>query len=548
MATTKPSQTSSRPQGSSSITTGARANATASDAHDATTRGSGTRGSAASQSSLSKVPSHGTATTQPADGTTELSRTLSEQHVRALESRGLDPEVAVRLGLYSEPGKFGGRDGRKADALVFPYVREGVVINRKYRGPGKKFLKDPGAPSSFWNEDALRDSTLAKMPALVLEGEFDAYTAIQCDLPRTVSVPDGADSNLDFMVDIWSLLDTVPRFVLGGDGDEAGRRLNAELARRFGAARCAWLDYPQGTKDLNEVLKAHGEAGVRAVVENARPYPIRGLFKLADYPPVPQVETFSTGWINLNQHLKLWPSELLVITGIPTHGKSTWALNLAAQIAEAYDHNWCIASFEMRIEPYVANVLRRYHGGDREEANKWINERFVFIDEDPTSFERMDLEWIIEKASDAVIRYGIKWLLLDPWNQIQHSRKKGEDKVEYQERALAELKRFARAFECGVAIVVHPTKDVRDPRNGKTRTPGLYDIDGSAHWYNAADHGVVIERPEITHSLAKVYVKKSRYEQGGVPGEACLRYDRRTGRYTPAVADAAPSNEGKELL
>lgn len=524
---------SSRPTESSFGATGAHEPATDAFARSAPTFETKTESSSASRSASKVVPLRGTATT--ADGMAGTSRTLSDVHVRGLEARGLDSETCLKLGFYTVLQ--GDTGGPGFDALAIPFIREGKTINHKYRGAGKRFAQDKGAPRSLFNEDCLRDPTLADQDLIITEGEFDAVAAIQSGYPKTVSVPDGAGSNLDFLADIWPLLEKVPRVVLAGDADEPGQKLNAELARRLGAARCARLEYPTG-KDLNDVAKALGHAGAKACIEAAKPYPIKGLFKLSSYPPVPNLETYRTGWVCLHENLKLWAGEFCVVTGIPQHGKSTWALHMLAQLAERHGHRAAIASFEMRIEPYVANVLRKFHGGTLEEANQWIEDQFVFIDQDPSDDERIDIDWIIEKADDAVIRYGINWLLLDPWNQIQHARKRGESTVEYQERAIAELKRFARRRDVGVIVVAHPTKEVKDGRTGKMRVPGLYDIDGSAHWYNAADHGIVIDRQCMASNLTHVHVKKSRYREGGVCGVAGLRFNFGTNRFVEAEEGA----------
>src|SRR5262249_8429657 len=95
------------------------------------------------------------ATTKGANSMTEM---LSDEHAKWLEARGIDLEVATQYGLYTDRQSQGGRD------LAIPYRRDGQTINRKYRGPGKRFRQDPGAPRSFWNEDCLRDQTLAGEP------------------------------------------------------------------------------------------------------------------------------------------------------------------------------------------------------------------------------------------------------------------------------------------------------------------------------------------------------------------------------------------------
>jgi twinkle protein len=252
---------------------------------------------------------------------------LSEEHEKWLEARGLDLEVATRYGLYTDRQSPAGRD------LVIPYRRDGKLINRKYRGPQKRFRQDPGAPRSFWNEDVLRDETLSGEPLVITEGELDALAAIQAGYPRTISVSDGADSNLDFVGELWSLLKDAPHVILAGDGDEPGQKLNAELARRFGAARCARVMYPEGAKDLNDVLRLQGTDAVSKMLNAAKPYPIKGLYKLSDYPHVGAPVTFETGFISLNPYLRLWRGKFIVITGVPSHGKSRFALELLCSMA-----------------------------------------------------------------------------------------------------------------------------------------------------------------------------------------------------------------------
>ncbi len=135
---------------------------------------------------------------------------------------------------------------------------------------------------------------------------------------------------------------------------------------------------------------------------------------------------------------------------------------------------------------------------------------------------------------DAVVRYGVDWLLLDPWNQVEHKRDRGQNESDYQGKAIAALKRFARSYDCGVIVVAHPTKDVKLP-NGEIRQPNLYDISGSAHWYNAADHGVVV-CGDTTSNVREIKIEKSRYRSAGVVGSAWLKLV--DGRLCPAQAEA----------
>jgi twinkle protein len=439
---------------------------------------------------------------------------LSEEHQKWLTARGLDLETATRYGLFTDRQSPGGRD------LVIPYRREGKTVNHKYRGPQKRFRQDAGAPKALWNEDCLRDATLVTEPLI--------------------------GTNLDLIGELWDLLKDANQVVLSGDGDEPGQKLNAELARRFGAARCARIVYPEGAKDLGDILRLKGDEAVRDAVRGAQPYPVKGLYRLSDYPDVGEPVTYETGLgASLNVYLRLWRGEFIVVTGIPSHGKSRFTLEMLASMALAHKHRAAIASFEMRIAPYVRDVLREHFIGkaikdqtlqEKRQADEWIQDAFVFIDQDPREEgEEATVDWLIEKAGDAVVRYGIDWFLLDPWNQVEHKRAHGESEADYQGRAIRKLKRFARSFDCGVVIVAHPTKDVKLP-NGEIRVPTLYDISGSSHWYNAADHGIIVSG-DTTTTVREIRIDKSRYRSGGHVGSAFLRLE--NGRLRPTLGEAA---------
>jgi twinkle protein len=53
------------------------------------------------------------------------------------------------------------------------------------------------------------------------------------------------------------LIDKVSTFILATDDDEPGRVLAADLARLLGPERCKFILYPDGCKDLNDVLVMH---------------------------------------------------------------------------------------------------------------------------------------------------------------------------------------------------------------------------------------------------------------------------------------------------
>src|SRR5262249_17955288 len=106
-----------------------------------------------------------------------------------LKARGLDVELCERLGLRS------GKDKDGFEWIVFPFERNGVRVNRKFRSvDGKRFTQDKGGEQLLWRFDCLTDAGLADQPLVITEGEADAVAAIQSGFWRTVAFAQGAPS------------------------------------------------------------------------------------------------------------------------------------------------------------------------------------------------------------------------------------------------------------------------------------------------------------------------------------------------------------------
>ena len=482
---------------------------------------------------------------------------------KALECRGISVETAVRYGVFT--GRSVGGDKVVPDptgnVIAFPYREHGNVVAEKYRASGKKFWQRAGGRKTFWNSDALDDPALedGRMPLIIAEGEVDALTAIDCGFPLSVSVPDGAPSvkpnedpdvvpdnagqsdhsgKFEFLYNNRDRLKRAKRFILAVDNDAPG--LAAELLRRLSASRCSFVTYPEGCKDLSDVRQQLGIDAVVSVLNAAKPYPVRGLYRFSDYPYAGPLPVYSTGWMTLDPLVKLFPGAFVVVSGIPAHGKSTWVLNLLVNLAELHGWRSAIYSPEMPVVPQMRDKLRRIVArkglqgiGDGELGNidRWLDDVFVFIDgeQDSESDCELNLDWVLDKATDAIMRDGIKVLVIDPWNELEHARRRDESQTEYVGRAIRAIKRFARRYQVVTMVVAHPTKDVA--KDGKARRPTLYDIESSAHWHNKADIGIIIDWPDRTVRESIIEVKKVRFEEVGEKGEVRLKFDRYSSRY-----------------
>ena len=92
----------------------------------------------------------------------------------------------------------------------------------------------------------------------------------------------------------------------------------------------------------------------------------------------------------------------------------------------------------------------------REEFDRvfdYIGDHFFWLD----PYEEPTLENILGRAKQFVQRRGIKQLVIDPFNSLEHKRDRNETGSEYVGRFLDELSRFAKRYGVLVHLVAHPT-------------------------------------------------------------------------------------------
>ena len=473
--------------------------------------------------------------------------TISVSILEALEARGLDVELAVKLGFESER-----RDG--TEFLVIPCLRNGRVYRRKLRtlGAEKRFSQDGDGPIP-WNEDVLNDASLAPQPLIVTEGELDALAAIQCGYQRTISVPDGApmESSPDpfdqkryaWVRELKPRLgrEFVAEIILATDGDGPGHALMQDLAVMLGRFRCKFLTYPLAAdghrlKDLNEVLLAYGQQGVVETINRAAFLQTDGVYRMSELPELPPSRSYTSGFALLDEHYRVRLGDFAVVTGIPSHGKSSFVNDFLCRIVEREKWRVAWASFEQEPKRDHRRALRTWFleeaphkaNPDRvDAADAWIDAHHCFIA--PGDDDDVTLEWMLERMEQAVVQRDCQVIVIDPWNEMDHMRDRSETETEYVGRAIKRFKRFAKAFQVHLIVVAHPAKMRRD-EHGKIPMPNLYDISGSAAFNNKADVGVVVYRQDEENTIIKI--AKSRYHgEIGRPGSVRMQFSKDDLRY-----------------
>jgi twinkle protein len=447
----------------------------------------------------------------------------------------------------------GQTEGKPKIYLRFPYFKAEQVVNVKFMAKTGSHMVE-GAEMAFYQVDNINEDC-----TLLVEGEIDVLSMIEVGYENTIGVPFtplpddvSYEDNFSYLLNAEKELSGVKKFVLAFSNTEAGKRLEEEIARRLGKERCWRAAWPVGVKDVNAMLIAHGKAAVSGVIESARPYPIKGIFEAEDaYDKIDALYTtglpsgVKTGWPNLDQYYSVKEGQWTLVTGIPGHGKSNLLDAMLVNIAN--NKNWKFGMFSPEnqpIERHFANLMEKFADApfsigakgrmtedQKNESKKFVNDHFYVIlpDEEEGNWS---IDGILELAKVLVFRKGIKGLVIDPWNELDHSRANGMTETEHISQALTKIRQFARAFGVHVWVVAHPAKLYKDA-DGKYPVPTPYSVSGSSHWNNKADNALTIwrNRGGVDEDVSDIHVQKIRFKEIGRVGCVALRYNKQSGRF-----------------
>ena len=481
-----------------------------------------------------------------------VSNKLQATHYEWLAQRGISAQTADKMKLFASE-KYFSKLGKNADAIGFPYFRQGALVAAKYRSfPEKDFTQDSGGAHDFFGIDLVQKG----QPIIIVEGEIDCLTLMELGIENVVSVPSGApikvadgkvlpseDKRFSYVWNAREVFDAAPYVVLATDQDTAGQALAEELARRIGKEKCRLAKFDK--KDLNEVhLDDPSRTGsVQAVVDAAMAYPISGISdastyfdRLNDLYAKGTGKGFSTGFTSVDEIYTVAPSQLTVVTGYPSSGKSNFVDQIMVNLARAHDWKFAVCSFENQPEIHISRLMeiymkkRFFEGRDRmteqerDTAFKFVKDHFLFIDtngEEPST-----LDSILERARAAVKRMGVRGLIIDPYNYIELPRGDGTETAAISDM-LTRVQKFCKAHDVHTWFVAHPSKITRQGTE-QPRPDGM-SIAGSMAWWAKTDCGLTVHRRDHHVEIA---VWKCRYRWVGTQGETTMLYNKTAGTYS----------------
>lgn len=472
---------------------------------------------------------------------------MSAKALAWFKGRGISEETLLAMkvteGLEWMPQKNG-----QANTVQFNYYHNGELVNTKFRTGDKCFKLVSGAELLPYNIDAIK----GQKECIITEGEMDALSFYECGRHDVVSVPNGANANLDYLDDyIEEYFEDKETIYIASDTDTKGVLLRDELLRRFGAERCRILEYGEGCKDANEHLMKFGSKSLLQCIATAPEIKVEGVFTVSDFEQSLDA-LFENGWQkgvtighdNFDRLCSFETKRLCIVTGIPGSGKSEFIDEIAERLNMRY--GWRFAYFSPENAPlayHASKLIEKFTGkrfnrqsltfGEYKQVKEHIEQDFYFIA--PTDNYRVDN--ILEKAKYLVRRRGIKALVIDPYNRLE-SEQGTRNETQYISELLDKLTNFAQRNDLLIILMAHPTKQPKN-KDGVIEAPTLYDISGSANFFNKADFGIVVHRNRLENTV-EVHVQKVKFRHLGECGTALFKYNLNNGRYTPFTNGIEP--------
>lgn len=467
---------------------------------------------------------------------------LSDKVVKYFESRMISQKTLLKMRVYSDV-EYMPQFEQKVDVICFPYFMNEKLINIKYRGPKKSFKLVSGAELIFWNIDCLNEFK----SIIITEGEIDALTFVENGFHNVISVPNGANKNLEYLDNCLELFKSIEKIYIASDQDTKGIELRDELIRRLGAERCYIVSFKE-CKDANEYFQKYGDP-FKEIIEDAKAVPVKGVIEVANF--YTDIRDLYLNGIQRGKELGVkaiddkitWETgRLAIVTGIPSSGKSEFVDFIVTKLNLI--HGWKAAYFTPENYPlkfHYAKIFEKLIGKkfDKSRSNEleydlaydYIRENFFYI----LNEENFTINSILDSAKILVKSRGIKILIIDPYNKLEH--KYTDSETQYISRFLDQIITFAKLNDILLFLIAHPVKMQKN--NGKFEIPSLYSISGSANFYNKTDYGLTVHRKTgedgVMINEVEVHIQKIKYKHLGEQGIIDLKYDYDTGRFNPGA-------------
>lgn len=462
---------------------------------------------------------------------------LNDKTIKWFEGRGISQSTIKELRIYTDR-QYMPQFKTETDVICFPFFVGEKLINIKYRGAKKSFKLVSNAELVFYNYNALLNND----DIIICEGELDLLSWYEAGFKNVISVPNGANKNVEFLENCIDIFNDKKNIYLSTDNDTKGIELRDELIRRIGIEKCFIIDF-KGCKDANEFLCNYGVNELKLIYEKAKRKEYEGVVEidkmyndLINYFEQGEKRGLRINVPNIDEFITWETSRLAVVTGTPSSGKSEFVDYILTKLNLI--HGWKSAFFtpenyplkyhyEKLFEKIIGKKFSLNNSNQIEfdMAFDYIKNNFFYI----MPQEETTLNYILERAKYLIKTKGIKCLVIDPYNKLEHDINNGQSETNYISKFLDKLTHFGKMYDVLVILVAHPRKISR------AEIPTLYDINGSANFYNKCDYGFTVHRCKnedgSMNNEVEVHWQKIKFKNLGKQGVSSFSYNINNGRF-----------------
>ncbi|KQC33987.1 hypothetical protein AAU57_12085 [Nonlabens sp. YIK11] len=444
-------------------------------------------------------------------------QTPKRTNITKLNTQGLD--FFVKRGITQEVIKTNKiHSTKQGDAVVFPYLENGKLVNYKTRFLDRKdFRQAKDAKPMMFNYDRISSAK----EIIICEGEIDAMSFEVAGFEYHTSVNQGApnendkniDGKLECIGNCYDAFEQAELIYIAVDNDPNGRRLQKELIKRFGFEKCKLIDFGD-CKDANEYLQKHGADKLAELKATATDVKVEGIFDVSDVRES-MLDSFRNGkrrgtttyFPQIDEAWTHRSGEVTVWTGYENEGKST-LLNQLLLIKAVMEgdktvfftpENFPLDDFYDELsEMFLGKSVDSHYSNcatedEYKEALDFCQGKFYAI----YPKEDFKLDSIFDRTRYLVRRKGISHLVIDPYNTIEHLQRSNEREELYISRFMATLKRFAIENDISIHLVAHQNSAKVDLKTGNFYQPWSANIKGGAVFAQKADNVCFVQRPNI---------------------------------------------------
>lgn len=441
------------------------------------------------------------------------SKEYSDKFVKYIvDVRQLDLSALKRLKIR-ESKEWMPQTKKEENCICFDYYFKDELINVKYRDGKKNFKLFKDAEKIFYN----LDNIASEDTCVIVEGEFDVLSFATAGINNVVSVPNGfnlkGELNLDYIDNYYNYFESKEVIFIAVDNDEAGIKGQKELIRRFGAEKCKIVDFDD-CKDANDYLIKYGKTSLANRIKLAKDVKVDGVFTISDVKDsmldgyrngqnrgeTTGIDEVDKAWTWRTKEVNLW-------TGYQNEGKSLFLNQLA--LVKAIISGWKFAVFSPEnfplddffndlIEAYIGKSCDPYYSNnymteeEYKEGMNFVKEHFFVIYPD----KDFKIQTIFDKAKYLVKKKGIRGVIIDPYNTIEHLLNPGEREDLYISRFMSLLKRFGVEEDLSMNLVAHQlTARKNEKDGGRYYRPELNNVKGGGTFADKADNVMYIWRP-----------------------------------------------------